>query len=401
MLLEGAAVNSPSYKQIREIVFSIPSPGGFSSDAVRNAVQAISSNIVYGNDDINLTVSDANSAWVAPSFPILDSYVAALKTYYNAEAYPLTNATAINNWVANATNDKITTIIDDNTAQNAALILLNAIYFKGFWVQPFSNDTTQNYAFNLLDGTVQDTAMMYTEYDVGSAIKVAKLEGKLEENDKVVDCIAVRLAYLGDQYSAVVAMPFEGSLGPPKNGALTLEDGTNYASALAACRQSVVAALSKSMGSSLNTTANSDETNSTDAAPGALKWLSAGSPDAPVIKIYLPRFEIDFELDLSEALQSMGMNAIFLPGDFTGISTDGSLQVSQVKHKIFVKVDEEGTEAAAVTGIVSVTSAYPIEPPKELVVMFDRPFIFIIAHEDTGMALFAGEVYKPEKWGNA
>ena len=77
------------------------------------------------------------------------------------------------------------------------------------------------------------------------------------------------------------------------------------------------------------------------------------------------------------------------------------MQVSQVKHKIFVKVDEEGTEAAAVTGIVSVTSAYPIEPPKELVVMFDRPFIFIIAHEDTGMALFAGEVYKPEKWGNA
>lgn len=390
MLLEGAGINTPSYNQLREIVFSIPS-GSFSAAAVRNVVQAISTNLVYGSNGVNLTVSDANSAWVAPNFPILDSYVSALKTYYNAEAEPLTSAAIVNNWVSNATNGKITSIIDEPTAAAASLLLVNAIYFKGMWLQPFVNDSTQPYAFNLLDGTTQESAMMYMQYNLGPAIKVARLDAPLPENGGDVACIAVRMAYQGDQYSAVIAMP-EGNLGAPSNGALTLEDGTNYATALAACRESVMETLSRSVESTLNA-ADGDTTNNN----GGLKWISVGDPEAPTIKVYLPRFEIDFELGLAEALQGIGLNAIFSPGDFTGISTDAALSVSEVKHKVYVKVDEQGTEAAAVTGIVAVTS-FPLEPVVELVVNFDRPFMFSIVHEETGMALFAGEVYKPEKW---
>lgn len=392
MLLEGAGINTPSYNQLREIVFSIPS-NSFSAAAVRNAVQTISTNLVYSSNGVNLTVSDANSAWVAPNFPILESYVSALKTYYNAEAEPLTGADVVNNWVTNATNGKITSIIDEPTAAAASLLLVNAIYFKGMWLQPFTNDTTQPVAFNLLDGTSQDTAMMYMQYNLGPAIKVARLQAPLPENGGNVDCIAARMAYQGDQYSAVIAMP-EGNLGAPSNGVLTMEDGTTYTAALSACRESVLGALSRSVGSNLNATKS--DTNSTNEG---LKWISVGDPEAPTIKVFLPRFEINFELSLAEALQGIGLTAIFSPGDFTGISIDAALAVSEVKHKVYVKVDEQGTEAAAVTGIVAVTS-FPIEPVVELVVKFDRPFVFSIVHEDTGMALFAGEVYKPEKWAS-
>ena len=116
------------------------------------------------------------------------------------------------------------------------------------------------------------------------------------------------------------------------------------------------------------------------------------------LKLYLPRFEIDFESSLVPALNNLGLNAIFSPGDFSRISSDGnSLFVSDVLHKVYVKVDEQGTEAAAVTGIVMLTSI-PLVPPKDLIVRFDRPFMFSIVHEETGLALFAGEVYQPEEW---
>ena len=138
MLMEGATPGSASFQQLQDVVFGVQSGNTLSIDAVRAAVQSLSAAVVQGNDDVNLTVSDANSAWVAPNFPILDSYLTALSSYYSAEARPLIGGAAdVNAWVEEQTHGKIKTIVDDPTAQAAALILVNAIYFLGRWVEPF------------------------------------------------------------------------------------------------------------------------------------------------------------------------------------------------------------------------------------------------------------------------
>lgn len=88
--------------------------------------------------------------------------------------------------------------------------------------------------------------------------------------------------------------------------------------------------------------------------------------------------------------ERLGLSSIFRPGDFARIA-DGNLAVSEVKQKVFVKVDEEGTEAAAVTAVIALRMM-PIGPVDELFVRFDKPFYFGIVHEDTGLHVFSGVV---------
>ncbi len=425
MLHEGASPDSEARKQLQEVVFNIQNGGSASNTAVRAATKALSSAMIAGNNGINLTVSDANSAWVAPSFPILDSYVSALKEYYLAEALPLTSAAEVNSWVETATRGKITNLIDDSTAAAASLILINAIYFKGLWEAPFNVEETTKQPFFLnaqgggsgaaaaaaaAGSSTVDVPMMYLQYKTGSAVQAARYTSS---GDTVVDCIAVKLNYKtnGDEYYALLAMP-EGAVIPgtgSNSGSLVLENsGINYADALSSCRSSIIASIgAENAASSSQNIDNVESGTSGDGSGsnssagtntgGGLEWMSVGDPDMATAKIYLPRFEIDYSTSVAPALSAIGASSIFTPGNFGGISADGDLAVSDVLHKVYVKVDEQGTEAAAATGIVMVTSM-PLEPPKELIVRFDRPFMFSIVNKKTGLALFVGEVYKPEEW---
>ena len=233
--------------------------------------------------------------------------------------------------------------------------------------------------FRLLDGSNMDTSMMYLHLKKGAAVHGAKLTTTLPGTSETIPCVAVKMAYQGGEYSAVAAMP-EGELKEDSpGGKLTLENGQDYADALAACRETVAAGLS-SQGSG-----------------NALEWKTIGDPAIKAIKVYLPRFEIEFGTSLAPALQKAGLGAIFGPGDFTGITASGELFVSDVVHKVYVKVDEKGTEAAAATAAIMMKSAM-MRPPPELFVKFDRPFVFSVVHEESGLALFTGEVYKPEEW---
>jgi len=408
MLHEGASPDSEARKELQEVVFSVQNGGSGSNTAIRTATKALSSAIISGNNDINLTVSDANSAWVSPSFQLLDSYVNALEEYYFAEARPLTSAAEVNSWVEAATRGKITNLIDEATAASASFILVNAIYFKGLWEVPFNVEDTTKQPFYLAQdggadgsgdsGATIDVPLMYSQYTTDSSLQGARYVAS------GTDCIAVRLDYKqnGEDYYAVAAMP-EGDVSRSSDGALTLQSsGENYLSALSSCHESIVASFgsaSETQGiENVDKASNSGDGDESIQTEGGLEWMSVGHPDMVTAKVYLPRFEIDYSTSLSPALASIGLSSIFSPGNFGGIADDGGdLAVSDVIHKVYIKVDEQGTEAAAATGIVMVTSM-PLEPPKELVVRFDRPFMFSVVNRKTGLALFVGEVYKPEEW---
>lgn len=339
-------------------------------------------------------MADANSAWVGKGLELNPAFKRALETLFNAQARPLISADEVNAWVSKATHEKIQTIIDDGAAREAALILVNAIYFKGLWEAPFSKDDTVRLPFHLMtSGSTVDSPHMYIHYKKGKAIQGAKLTASLQDAGKTLDvpCVAVKMAYKGGAYSAVLAMPL-GQLDHSSGAArLTLEGGLDYAKALKACREEIVSRLSPS-----RSRRDSEASN----ANSELKWNVVGDPGMAALKIYLPRFEVEFGSSLGAALKQAGLTAPFLPGDFTRISSAGAAQlsVSEVIHKVYVKVDEQGTEAAAATAVMMVRSAI-MNPPPELFVRFDRPFMFAIVHDPTGLALFSGEVYEPEKWG--
>ena len=164
--------------------------------------------------------------------------------------------------------------------------------------------------------------------------------------------------------------------GPP---VLRLAGGAEYGAALAACRTAIIGTLSSS--------------------PSPLQWLPPGSPGVHAIRLSLPRFELETSASLAPALRALGLSAPFAGGDLTRMVAGAEgLGVSEVLHKVYVKVDEAGTEAAAATAVVMVRSAM-VRPPPELVARFDRPFVFAVVHEPSGTALFAGEVWGgPEAW---
>jgi serpin B len=119
---------------------------------------------------------------------------------------------------------------------------------------------------------------------------------------------------------------------------------------------------------------------------GGWARVAAGLENGRVM-VSMPRFTLEFETDLIKALQAMGIQAAFDPGlaDFSRMSRGGGLFISEVKHKTFVDVNEEGTEAAAVTAVVIDRSA----PPNFRV---DRPFLFAIRERFSGTILFAGRI---------
>ena len=268
------------------------------------------------------------------------------------------------------------------------------LLFCPFTPPLFCRNDTEKLPFTLLDGSTQDSPLMYINYEYGTAIQVANVPALLPNNAQI-PCLAVKLMYKTGEYSAVIAMP-QGELGSLSDGKLTLANGVDYAAALSSCREAVVAGLSPSGadGSAASGTAGTTITS------GTLEWKLPGDAGVPAIKVWLPRFEVAYETSLVPALRALGVTGVFQSGDLTEIAESPageSLAVSDVVHKVYVKVDEQGTEAAAVTGIIAATSM-PMAPEPDVLAKFDRPFVFTIVHERTKVVLFAGEMYKPEEW---
>ncbi|KAI7837489.1 hypothetical protein COHA_008680 [Chlorella ohadii] len=374
MLLNGAEPGSASSEQLRAALF-----GDLPLNDVNAALGELTDELLQPNEDAGLAISSANSAWIKDTYTWQEAYQAALQSTFNATLEQLTTAQAVNDWVSEATRGKITDVVNDEIVQQAILMLVNAIYFKGQWVNQFDKDATAAGAFTQVNGIDLQTAMMSQKFDQ-ARLQYQVLTGAAMDGIPV-DCPAVRLPYNGFTYSAIVAMPAGNISDVTANGEVTLETADGpipYSEALAACRQAVAASLGPAM-------AGGD-------------WPAAESP----VNLYLPRFEIEYSANLNEALQALNITAPFAAGDLTQMAdingqpaTD--LQVSDVIHKTYEKVDELGTEAAAVTVIAVGTSA-PVETNPPIDLRFDRPFVFDIVHDATGLALFVGDIYRPEEW---
>ncbi len=290
--------------------------------------------------DPKVILNIANSIWYREGFDVEVPFINANKTYYDAEVRDLDfdrpdAVTIINNWVSDKTNNLIDKIIERITNQTV-MILLNAIYFKGEWRYEFDKSETTSLPFHLENGqqitvpTMRQTGSFnYFEHELFSVAE---------------------LPYGRGNYSMLVFLPNTGKE-----------------------VHEMVEVLNNKLWSE----------------------ITDGLSFSRMLNIQLPKFRFEFEQELNDVLISMGMGVAFSPAqaDFSGINPLEQLFISEVKHKAFVEVNEEGTEAAAVTSVViERTSAGPNTPKAFLV---DRPFVFAIKETYTNAIIFAGKVMEP------
>ena len=287
--------------------------------------------------DPSTTFEIANSVWHRSTLAVHQSFVDVVKSAFEAEVqaspFDQTTITQVNNWVSAKTNGRIPTILDF-IAQEHVMFLINAIYFKGSWRDRFDGAATATGDFRTIDGSTQRATLMHRE----------KGEGK------------IRHAFVGN--STVGELSYG-------NGAF------------------VMTLVIPEFGGTVNDVAASLDT---------AKWTSMITPLREIEgEVILPKFRLSYERELAEDLKALGMVIPFARGgaDFTRMSPAGrDLFIAFVKHKSFVDVNEEGTEAAAVTntgiGIVSL-------PPG---IRANKPFIFVIRERFSGTILFMGKMVR-------
>jgi serpin B len=277
----------------------------------------------------------ANSIWHERTFPFHRSFFDAVRGPFGAEVRGLdfgspSALSTINAWVNGQTNGKIPKILDQIPA-DARMYLLNAIYFKGSWRRRFDPARTENGQFTTAAGVTQPVRLMHSQHEM-RYLETAELQ-------------AADLAYGGDAFAMTVILPKPGT--DVETLAASL-DGQRWTALVDGLRESEV-------------------------------------------NLYLPKLKLEYERALNDDLEALGMRQAFVPGgaDFTRMSPVGrDLYISLVKHKSYVDVDEEGTEAAAVTSVeIRVVSA-PIVPTMRV----DRPYLFAIRDRLSGTILFIGKI---------
>jgi serpin B len=295
-----------------------------------------------GKDGQAFQLHVANAIWGQQDYSFLDAYLDVLALNYGAGLRlvdfvkaPEEARVTINDWVSEQTENKIDDLIPAGAIDALTrLVLTNAIYFNAAWAKPFDEKQTEDGSFRLLDGSQVTVPMMKQVESLGYAM------GKGYQ--------AVELPYDGNELSMVILVPDEGQFG-------AFED------ALDAGRL--------------------------EAIVQDLRYVQ--------VALSMPKFEIESSLSLADALTAMGMPDAFSGNaDFSGMTGNHDLTISDVVHKAFVSVDESGTEAAAATAVIMKLTAMPAEP---LTVTIDRPFIFAIRDIQTGSLLFVGRVVDPSQ----
>jgi serine protease inhibitor len=285
--------------------------------------------------DQNVKFNIANSIWYLNSMTFDDEFINTNKNYFNAEVRGLdfgspSSVDIINGWVNQNTNGKIDEILA-SIPRDAVMYLINAVYFKANWKYQFDKELTKDEYFIAEDGTNLPCKMM---------IQAGNFNYFSNDLFQAVD-----LPYGDSLFSMTIILP-----NPGKN---------------------------------LEEVINQFDQENWDEWENSFK-IKEG-------KIWLPKFEIEYNLKLNHILTSMGMGIAFSGGaDFTKIYSPGGIFISEVMHKTYIKVDEEGTEAAAVTSVEysrSIHSGFQLK--------FNRPFIYIIRERNSNTILFMGKLAEP------
>jgi serine protease inhibitor len=286
--------------------------------------------------DPSTTFQLANSIWYRNEFPVRQTFLDAVKPAFNAEVRGLNfsdpnSLSIINGWVNANTQGKIPTILSE-ISPNDQMYLINAIYFKASWRTRFDPALTRPGPFRTSSGSTQTVNMMHR----------APLPGVLNRVFSSPHLYTAELGYGNDAFGMTILLP---------------DRGANI--------DSVAAALT------------TDQWNEITAMLDGARGTELG--------VSLPKFSFDYERTLNEDLEALGMGIAFgAAADFSGLSS-APVNISYVKQKAFVDVNEAGTEAAAVTNVAVVLST----PPSLDV---DRPFIFVIRERLSGTILFMGKM---------
>ncbi len=283
----------------------------------------------------------ANALWGEETYPFSEDFMTNLEDDFGAglqlvdfKNEPDAARDDINDWVEDNTEGRIEDIVPEGAInRDTRLVLANAIWFYGAWAEPFEPGSTEDGDFTLLDGDTVTVPFMrqtvFTPYAEGDGFQV------------------VELSYAGSGFALTVILPDEGEFDTVEE---TLDTGIL------------------------------DDLVSTD------------------VRLALPKFSFEFDASLADSLQALGMTDAFDGNlaDFSGMIADPDAEplfISDVLHKAFIAVDEEGTEAAAAT--VVMMEAASADESRPIEVLIDRPFIFAIRDTQTGTLLFLGRVLDP------
>lgn len=333
LMMASAGARGETASEI-EKVLGIQSPSEQAHQIMSDTIAALRSDEGQGSDSLVI----ANRLWGQKGYPFLPDYIKAIEVHYQGgfglvdyENDSAGSAEVINQWVKDQTRGNISEIVSGAGLKGARLVLTNAIFFKGMWQKRFPAENTQPGSFYL---------------DSGEQISVPMM--RLKEEFKIgagEACRLIEIPYLGGGRSMVVVLP------DAKDGAREL-----------------------------STTLTRDR---------IAEWTQ-GMVNRDVV-LRFPRFEVQWQGELGQHLQAMGIATAFGgKADFSGMTRVGGLSMGPVIHRCFVSVNEEGTVASAATAIEMTEGA---SRPEKFIV--DHPFLFLIRDNVTGAILFIGRVVNP------
>lgn len=288
----------------------------------------------------------ANSIWTDDDKAVIEEeWLKTVKAYFGPDIYsadlPSDGALkAINKWVNDKTNGMIPKLHDENYDKDTIMVLLNALYMKADWAHKFEGQDTYDREFTKADGSTVTVPFMNMFEAYESYIKTEDAEG-------------IMLPYDDGRLAFIALKPDDG-------------DARKYAAGFTGAK---------------------------------LKEALAAAKADTFVTVNMPKFDTEYSVYLTDALKAMGMTDAFDPdlADLSGAGrgVDGPLYISYVFQKVKVDVNEEGTEAAAVTEIATAERcALPVDEP--IVLTFDKPFVYAIVDTETGVPLFAGVMENPE-----
>jgi serpin B len=292
--------------------------------------------------DEGVLVKTANSLWAQKDLAFEQIFLDTLAANYGAGVRLVDYQTAaeaarkaINHWVAGETNDKIPELIPEGMLDSLTrLVLVNAVYLDATWANQFDPQLTDDGQFTTLAGQTVTAPMMTQE----SSFPYATGDGWQ----------AIELPYLREELSMLVIIPDDGRFAEVESSLAT----------------------------------------------GLIDNAVAGLSERTEVNLTMPKFEFRTQAGLNDVLKALGMTSAFDPmtADFSGMTAQEKLYISDVVHEAYIAVDEEGTEAAAATAVIMRLTAAPVEVvPLEI----DRPFLFALRDRATGALLFLGRVTDP------
>ncbi|XP_070801490.1 neuroserpin [Pituophis catenifer annectens] len=299
-------------------------------------------------EDSHYVMKLANSLYVQNGYHVSDKFVQLLKKYFKAEvevvdfSQNIAVASYINKWVENHTNNMIKDFVSARDfSVLTRLAIVDAIYFKGNWKSQFRPENTRTFSFTKDDESEVQIPMMYQqgEFYYGEFSDGSNEAGGIYQ--------VLEIPYEGDEFSMMIVL-------------------SRQEVPLATLEPLVKAQLIE-------------------------EW--ATSVKKQKVEVYLPRFTIEQEIDLKDALKGVGITEVFSQSaDLTAMSDNKELYLSKAVHKSILEVNEEGSEAAAASGMIAISRMAVLYPQ----IIVDHPFFFVVRNRITGTIIFMGRVMHPE-----